>query len=70
MSSQPVSGNQVLKKVVRSCRKASGEMAAMVLIWPMLEEDRLVWRGARVDGDLRSRIVEASQKVGAETIDL
>jgi len=33
-----------------------------------LEEDRLVWRGVRMDGDLRLRIVEASRTVSADRI--
>ena len=50
-------------------RRFPGEMAALVLIWATLEEDRLVWRGVRMDGDLRLRIVEAS-RTAAESIDV
>ena len=38
-----------------------GEMVALVLIWAVLEEDRLVWRGVQMDDALRLRIVEVSQ---------
>ena len=41
-------------------------MSALVLIWAMLEEDRLRWRGVRMDGDLRLRVVVASRKASVE----
>ena len=47
-----------------------GEMAALVLIWTTLEEDRLVWRGVQMDDGLRLRIVEASRTVSADSIDV
>ena len=47
-----------------------GERAALVLIWATLEEDRLVWRGVRMDGDLRDRILRAAQTAPDEIIDV
>lgn len=42
----------------------------LVLIWATLEEDRLVWRGVRMDDGLRLRIVEATRPAAAEKIDV
>jgi len=47
-----------------------GEMAALVLIWATLEEDRLVWRGVRMDGDLRDRLLRAAQMASDESIEV
>ena len=48
----------------------SEDISRLVLIWATLEEDRLVWRGVQMDGDLRLRIVEASRTVSADSIDV
>jgi hypothetical protein len=68
--------SNVIERAFREVRRRTdmvgrfpGEMAALVLIWATLEEDRLVWRGVRMDGDLRLRIVEAS-RTAAESIDV
>jgi hypothetical protein len=45
-------------------------MAALVLIWATLEEDRLVWREVRMDDGLRPRIVAASRTVSADSIEV
>ena len=45
-------------------------MAALALIWATLEEDRLVWRGVRMDGDLRDHILRAAQTASDEIIDV
>jgi len=47
-----------------------GEMAALVPIWATMEEDRLVWHGVQMDGDLRMRIVEAAKTASADAIDV
>jgi len=67
----------VIERAFREVRRRTdvvgrfpGEMAALVLIWVTLEEDRLAWRGVRMDGRLRLRIIEASRQAAAEAIDV
>jgi len=45
-------------------------MAALVLIWATLEEDRLVWRGIRMDSGLRQRIAEAARTAPSASSDV
>jgi hypothetical protein len=45
-------------------------MAALVPIWATMEEDRLVWHGVQMDGDLRMRIVDAAKTASADAIDV
>jgi len=68
--------SNVIERAFREVRRRTdvvgrfpGEMAALVLIWATLEEDRHVWRGVQMDGDLRLRIAEASRTAG-ESIDV
>jgi transposase-like protein len=68
--------SNVIERAFREVRRRTdvvgrfpGEMAALVLIWATLEEDRLAWRGVRMDDRLRLRIAEAS-KVAGERIDV
>jgi transposase-like protein len=68
--------SNVIERAFREVRRRTdvvgrfpGEMAALVLIWATLEEDRLVWRGVQMDDGLRLRIVEAS-RTAAERIDV
>ena len=69
--------SNVIERAFREVRRRTdvvgrfpGEMAALVLIWATMEEDRLVWRGVQMDGDLRMRIVEAAKTVSADAIDI
>jgi len=68
--------SNVIERAFRGVRRRTdvggrcpGEMAALVLIWATLEEDRLVWRGIQMDAGLRLRIAEAS-RTAAESIDV
>lgn len=67
----------VIERAFREVRRRTdvvgrfpGEMAALVLIWATLEQDRLVWRGVQMDTDLRLRIVEAAQAASSVSIDV
>jgi transposase-like protein len=69
--------SNVIERAFREVRRRTdvvgrfpGEMAALVLIWATMEEDRLVWRGVQMDGDLRMRIVEAAKTASADAIDV
>ena len=46
------------------------EMSALTLIWATLEQDRLKWRGVRMDDDIRVMIDEAGKGVNAQALDL
>lgn len=47
-----------------------GEMAALSLIWAALERDRMKWRGARMDDELRGRIIHAAREAATREIDI
>jgi transposase-like protein len=65
--------SNVIERAFREVRRRTdvvgrfpGEMSALVLIWATLEEDRLKWRGVRMDGELRLRVIAASRKASVE----
>ena len=69
--------SNVIERAFREVRRRTdvvgrfpGEMAALVPIWATMEEDRLVWHGVQMDGDLRMRIVEAAKTASADAIDV
>jgi len=69
--------SNVIERAFREVRRRTdvvgrfpGELAALVLIWAKLEEDRLVWRGVRMDADLRQRIAEAARAASTGSIDV
>jgi hypothetical protein len=45
-----------------------GEMGALVLIWARVEQDRLAWRGVRMDGDLGLQIAQAAREAAVACI--
>ena len=69
--------SNVIERAFREVRRRTdvvgrfpGEMAALVLIWATLEEDRLAWRGVRMDADLRQRIAKAARTASTQSIDV
>jgi hypothetical protein len=44
------------------------EMSALALVFGVLEEDRLKWRGVKMDDELRQAIVIAFKRVQEEPI--
>jgi len=69
--------SNVIERAFREVRRRTnvvgrfpGERAALVLIWATLEEDRLAWRGVRMDSGLRQRIAEAARSASTQSIDV
>ena len=69
--------SNVIERAFREVRRRTDvvgrfpdEMAALTLIWATLEQDRLKWRGVRMDDDIRVMIDEAGKGVNAQALDL
>jgi len=45
-------------------------MAALTLIWATLEQDRLKWRGVRMDEDILQAVAKLREAAPLEEIDL
>jgi transposase-like protein len=62
--------SNVIERAFREVRRRTrvvgrfpNELSALTLVFATLEEDRLKWRGLRMDGELRADIKEAQEHV-------
>jgi len=69
--------SNVIERAFREVRRRTdvvgrfpGEMAALTLIWATLEQDRMQWRGVRMDANILQAIAKAREEVKSQEIDL
>ena len=69
--------SNVIERAFREVRRRTnvvgrfpGEAAALVLIWATLEQDRLKWRGVRMDEEILRAVAKARKEAPFQEIDL